>query len=264
MGEMPGLTRNRASRRRPEFQGALSSTAMASDHRLEATLTRVHADAGPAGRSASSWALPPDLLAEAVRRIRAVAWLYVFGFAVEGLLIPLLIPQGHAMFRDQHLLWVPAAISIADALLVVALLSSGRISARVKMWVGLAFEVLGSLGIASAEYHHITSPIIYGELGPGGFGLSWVGIWVLLFSVVVPVPPRLTLISAALSLAAVPIAYAAGVASGINLVLPAEVFFFSLVFPYFIVLVMAYTGSRVVYRLGTAIREAPRTARSIT
>jgi serine/threonine-protein kinase len=33
-------------------------------------------------------------------------------------------------------------------------------------------------------------------------------------------------------------------------------FFFGLVFPYLIVLLMAYGGSRVVYRLGTAVREA--------
>ena len=84
----------------------------------------------------------PDLLGEAVRRIRAVAWLYVFGFAVAGPLIPLLVPEGRAMLRSEPILWVPAAISIADALLVVALLSSARITARVKMWVGLAFEVL--------------------------------------------------------------------------------------------------------------------------
>ena len=33
-------------------------------------------------------------------------------------------------------------------------------------------------------------------------------------------------------------------------------FFFALVFPYLVVLLMAYVGSRVVYRLGTAVREA--------
>jgi hypothetical protein len=39
---------------------------------------------------------------------------------------------------------------------------------------------------------------------------------VLLFSVVVPVPPRLALVSAALSLAAVPLVYAFGIAAGYN------------------------------------------------
>jgi serine/threonine-protein kinase len=124
------------------------------------------------------------------------------------------------------------------------------------MRAGLAFEVLGSFGIASAEYHHITAPIQYGDYGPGGFGLSWVALWVLLFSVVVPVPTRLALVSAALSLAAVPLVYAAVAAAGHNVTLGGAEFFFSLVFPYLIVLLLAYVGSRVVYRLGTAIREA--------
>jgi len=93
-------------------------------------------------------------------------------------------------------------------------------------------------------------------MGSGALGLSWVGIWVLLFSVVVPVPPRVALVWAALSVTAVPIIYAAGAAAGHNVAISGEQYFFGLVFPYLIILLMAYVGSRVVYRLGTAIREA--------
>ena len=41
------------------------------------------------------------------------------------------------------------------------------ISTRVRTLAGLAFEVLGSIGIAAAEYHHISSPIVYGRYGAG-------------------------------------------------------------------------------------------------
>ncbi|HEX6104722.1 MAG TPA: serine/threonine-protein kinase [Gemmatimonadales bacterium] len=229
---------------------------MPSDHRDDAVLTRPESGSSQSRSSPSSWALPPDLLAEAVRRIRAVAWLYAISFTVAGPLVPLMVPEGRAMLRSMPFLWVPAMVSVAGALAVVALLSTERLSARVKVKIGLAFQVLGSYGIAWAEYHHISAPIRYGEFGQGGFGLSWVAVWVMLFSGVVPVPPRLTLVSAALSLAAVPLVYGAGVYAGINLALPPGEYFFSLVFPYLIVLLLAYVGSRVVYRLGTAVREA--------
>jgi serine/threonine protein kinase len=56
--------------------------------------------------------------------------------------------------------------------------------------------------------------------------------------------------------AMVPLVYAAGVVLGINLPLGPSEFFFALVFPYLIIIVMAYVGSRIVYRLGAAVREA--------
>ncbi|HYC33301.1 MAG TPA: serine/threonine-protein kinase, partial [Gemmatimonadales bacterium] len=211
----------------------------------------------PSGRTAgSSWSLPSDVLDEGVRRLRAVAWLYAVAYALAGPGIPLLFPDGRALLLAEPVLWVPAAVSIADALLLVALLGVKRIAARTKMWLGLAFEVLGSLGIAAAEYHHIVAPISYGDLGPGGFGLSWVAVWVMLFSVTVPVPPRLTLVSAALSLCSPAAVYAFGVHLGVNVPLDAGQFFFCLIFPYLIVLLMAYVAARVMYRLGAAVTEA--------
>jgi serine/threonine-protein kinase len=64
------------------------------------------------------------------------------------------------------------------------------------------------------------------------------------------------LLSTSLSVATVPLVYAAGVALGSNLPLGPGEFFFALVFPYFIIIIMAYVGSRIVYRLGAAVREA--------
>ena len=130
------------------------------------------------------------------------------------------------------------------------------LSDRLKMRAGLALEVLGSFGIAATEYQNVSAPIMMGEMGRAGFGLSWVTTWVLLFSVVVPVPPRIALLTAALSLPAVPIMYAVGVATGSNVPLAGSEFFYTLVFPYLVVLLMAYVGSRVVYGLGTEIRRA--------
>ena len=224
---------------------------MADDHDPGVTLLRGGASSRSGGRS-GSWTLPADLREEAARRIRAVAPLYAVAYFLIGLL-PLLVSQhGRALLFSRTIHWLPATVSIADALAVAWLVGHPRFSAGVKAYAGLAFEVLGSYGIAAAEYHDIVAPVMYRDYGAGDFGLSWVSVWVLLFTIVVPAPPRIALPAAALSLSAVPVMYAVGD----NMPMPATAYFLRLVFPYLVVLLMAYVGSRVVYGLGAAVREA--------
>jgi serine/threonine-protein kinase len=139
---------------------------------------------------------------------------------------------------------------------VAAIAWHPRVSPRLKVRAGLVFEVLGSFGIAVIQYQSIAEPIRYVDLGTWDFGLSWVAVWVLLFSALVPTLPRITLALAALSFASVPLTYGAGVVLGVNASLPPVQFFFILIFPYLVVLVMAYSVSSVVYGLGTEVRRA--------
>jgi hypothetical protein len=229
---------------------------MVSD--LESRTTLMRADSAPSqsGRRTSSWTLPPDLLAEAVGRLRASALLYALAYFLAGFVPPLVVAEGRAMLAANPGQWIPRVLSIGVALTLAWLASRPGISARLKLYAALAFEVLGSFGIAVVEYQHINAPIRQGDMGTVGFGLSWVAAFVLLFSVVVPMPPRITLLSTALSVATVPLVYGAGVALGNNQPLGPGEFFFALVFPYLIIIIMAYVGSSVVYRLGAAVREA--------
>ncbi len=231
---------------------------MPSDAQSNDTLIRAEPDETrpAADRRSSAWSLPPDLLAEAVRRLRAVALLYAFAFLLAGVVPQMLLPAAREQFFGEPGRWLPSVLSIAGALAVAAIASHPRLSGRAKLHIGLAFEVLGSFGIAAAQYLGIAAPIVYAGLGTWDFGLSWVAVWVLLFGVLVPTPPRLTMMSAALSVSTVPLVYAGGVARGVNLPLGPGQFFFSLVFPYLVVLVMVYGGSRVVYGLGAAVRKA--------
>ena len=224
---------------------------MADAHESKIGLLRT----GPAMRTGGrtgSWTLPPDLREEAVRRTRAVALLYATAYFLIGMLPLLVTTEGRTLLFSRPIHWLPATVSIADALALAWLVGHPRISPNVKLFAGLAFEVLGSFGIAAAEYHDIASPIIYRDYGLGDFGLSWVSVWVLLFTIVVPAPPGIALPAAALSVTAVPVMYALGD----NVALTSGQFFQRLVFPYLVVLLMAYVGSRVVYRLGAAVREA--------
>ncbi|HET8624910.1 MAG TPA: serine/threonine-protein kinase [Gemmatimonadales bacterium] len=214
----------------------------------EATLILAEGAGAPAARRSSSWGLPPDLLSEAVRRLRVLALVYALAYFVEGLLPALLVPEDRAkLFGDPARLLLPAVLSIGGALAVAAIASRPGLSTRVKVWIGLAFEVLGSVGIAAVEYFGV----------PEGYrGLSWVAAWVLLFGVVIPTPPRIACTSAVVSLSTVPLVYAAGMARGVNAPLDPIEFFFSLVLPYVVVALMVYVGSRVVNQLGSAVRKA--------
>jgi len=202
------------------------------------------------------WTLPPDLQVEALRRLRIVALLYAGAYFLAGPLTSLLSERSRAIYFSLPELWLPAACSIGAGIVMAVMTGLTSVSTRARTLAGLVFEVLGSIGIAAAEYHHISSPIVYGQYGAGGFGLSWVAVWVMLFSVAVPAPTRVAVIVTALSLAAVPASYALNTRLGMNVPLGGDQFFFNLVFPYFVVLLMAYGGVRVVSRLGAAVRQA--------
>jgi len=88
-------------------------------------------------------------------------------------------------------------------------------------------------------------------------GLSWVAVWTLLFTVVVPTRPRRALMTSLASVAAVPIVAGFAIATRTMSVRPDPgQFFFSFVFPYLLVVVMAYVAARVVYSLGTEVTRA--------
>jgi len=222
-------------------------------HDSQATLIR--ADSLEGSRQHRAWTLPPDLLADAVRRLRASVLIYALGYFLAGVAPAVLIPEARRVMFSTTSLWFPPILSIAGALAVVVLISSKLLTDLTKLRIGLGFEVLGSFGIAAAEYQYVQAPIMNAQ-GIAGFGLSWVVTWVLLFSVLVPTPPLVAALAAGASVAMVPITYAIGVAMGHNLALSPPVFFFSLVFPYFVIVIMAWTASRVVYGLGSAVRRA--------
>jgi serine/threonine-protein kinase len=121
------------------------------------------------------------------------------------------------------------------------------------MSIGLAFEVVSSYGIAAAEF--LDPPAI--DLAGHIQGLSWVAVWTLLFTVVVPTSPRRAVVAALGSVSAVPGVIGFVIASSATPFRPNPAqFFFWFVFPYLLVVVMAYVGARVVYALGAEVKRA--------
>jgi len=215
--------------------------------------------------SLRSGGLPPDLLEESVRRLRVLALLFSFTFFMAGPFPALICGPCRTFMFSSFRYFGPGVLSIGMGLLVFALARSPRVPATSKLWLGLGFEVLGSIGIAAAEYQSISSgikpvPVAGMEemtMVSAGFGLSWVSVWVLLFTIVVPTPPGRALLAAALSASAVPLIFARNMVKGYIVVqLSALQFFFALVFPYILVVFMAYVAARIVFRLGAAVTRA--------
>jgi serine/threonine-protein kinase len=198
-----------------------------------------------------SGSLPADLLSQAAGRLRILALLYASVFFLAGVLPALVFDR--ALFLGSLVQWLPSALGIAVALLLALVIRSPRVSLPTAMNLGLAFEIVSSYAIAAAEF---ADPMQL-QTHRGFLGLSWVAVWVVLFTVVVPTPPRRALVAALASVSAVPVVIGIVLASGaVSVRLDPVMFFFGVVFPYLLVVGMAWVGARVVYRLGTEIKRA--------
>ena len=196
--------------------------------------------------------LSSDLLVESARRLRALTLLYAFTFFMAAFFPALLFPDDRALLFQIPANWVPGVVSIAMALLVWAFTMTSRVRLSIVMNVGLAFEIVSSYGIAIAEYLEPTRLNINGWIG-----LSWVAVWTLLFTVVIPTRPRKALLVSLASVSAVPVVIGFMIVTQRTTFQPSfALFFFWIVFPYLLTTIMSYVGARVVYTLGKAVTEA--------
>src|SRR5882724_11847168 len=216
-------------------------------------VTLLHPDARRSDARGVSSAFPTDLLSQSAARLRVLALLYAFVFFMAGIFPALLFPGDRARFLGSFLQWGPSVIGIVVALLVAAVIRSARLPLPTAMNIGLAFEIVSSYAIAAAEF---ADPMGL-EMHRGMLGLSWVAVWIVLFTVVVPTAPRRALLAELASVSSVPVTVGLILASGpTSFRLDPGQFFFGLVFPYLLVVGMAYVGARVVYHLGTEVKRA--------
>ena len=216
-------------------------------------VTLIAPEAPESGARGPTSGLPADLLGQSADRLRALALLYAFVFFMAGVLPAFLLPEERAHYLSTPLMWAPAAFGISVGLLLAAVIGSARISLPAVMNLGLAFEVVSSYAIAAAEFADPRGL----EQHRGMLGLSWVAVWVVLFTVVVPTPPRRAVLAALASVSSVPVIILLVLASGAtSATISPVMFFLGLVFPYLLVVCMAWVGARVVYHLGTEVKRA--------
>ena len=222
-------------------------------HGMHEHVTLLHpAEQDSSARGMSS-GFPIDLLSQSADRLRVLALLYAFVFFMAGVFPALLFSSDRARFLGSFVQWGPSVIGIVVGLLVAAVIRNPRVPLPTVMNLGLAFQIASSYAIAAAEFADPTQL----ETHRGFLGLSWVAVWVVLFTVVVPTSPRRALLAALASVSSVPVVIGLVLVSGaITGRLDPAQFFFGLVFPYLLVVGMAYVGARVVYNLGTEIKRA--------
>ena len=196
---------------------------------------------------------PVDLLSQSAGRLRILALLYAFVFFMAGVFPALLFPQDRARFLGSVLQWGPSAAGIAMALVVAGVVRRHGVSLPTAMRLAPAFEIVSSYAIAAAEFADPSGL----QNHRGMLGLSWVAVWVVLFTVVVPTSPRRAVVAALAAVSSVPVIIGLVLASGAvpGRMEPAQ-FFFGLVFPYLLIVGMAYVGARVVYQLGSEVKRA--------
>jgi hypothetical protein len=201
-----------------------------------------------------SQGLPTDLAVKATNRLFVLAVLYAAVFFLAAYFPTLWSARDRAMLVSHPYHWLPGVLAIAVALVVASVIRSPRLSFGAAATLALVFEIVSSYGIAAAEF---LNPIALRLNDQGWIGLSWVAVWVLLFTIVIPSTPGRSVLAALAASSAVP----AMVALSITVFPPPGIpnafqLFLAFVFPYLLVVTMAYVGARVLHALGTEVRKA--------
>jgi serine/threonine-protein kinase len=218
-------------------------------------VTRMERPSSPSHRTLAR-GLPEDLLRDSARRLRVIALIFAGGFLLGTASEALLDPIGRARITT-FAGWGPDTISISVALAVAALASSRRITPATLMNIGLVFEVVAAYGLAFDAYWGVYAGLLYEPAHLRIFGLSFVAPWIMFFTIVSPNLPRRALLAAIAAGSAVPVNLLLTIKyGGTSIVLTPNVIVNNLLVPYFMIVVTAWVGALVVYKLGTAVTKA--------
>jgi eukaryotic-like serine/threonine-protein kinase len=200
----------------------------------------------------SQW--PPEMVQRSAGRLGTLALLYAIGFLLAYLIYEFTV-HGLRQAAYEQPPHTPGQIVMASfvtmALGVYALARRRIHSATRLVRIGLAFEVAGSLGIGLVSYSGpwpADQPV---------WGVSWICVWIMMFPLVIPGPPRAAAIAAFASAAMGPAAIVAWSAFRAA-PLPSAGTFIATTAPNFICATLAWIGARYVYRIGLDLREARR------
>lgn len=198
---------------------------------------------------------PPLLLKQSVHRVRLVALILV-GLIVVTWVIPGLI-DGFLWYDLRSFpQWAPPVFMVLASLAMFFAARSRQIPARVILGIALVYEVAVSFGIVFSQYLGVFYDFTAEQIRFDAVGLNSTALWMLCFTVFVPVKPRHAVIGLLGSAAATPIVYALIVRAGEAPALQPGQFFWTLVFPYLVVAGLSYVIVRILYSLGQDVWRA--------
>ncbi|MEZ5290997.1 MAG: serine/threonine-protein kinase [Vicinamibacterales bacterium] len=201
----------------------------------------------------SGFGLPGDLLRESRKRVRIMALLVLVGslpdfvMTVGQGLMRLLTGSGSV---PEVIPFLYNVLTVVSALSMMRAAGSSRIRDGTLLHLALGFEVFLCLILSMAN-----PEALYQDNGTLP-RMTWVTPLIILFPLIVPCPPRLTLLAAILSAATRPIGLVILVLAG-RVEASADDFVLTLFNPT-VAVVFAYFGSRVLYGLGIEVAAARR------
>jgi len=222
----------------------------------DATVSFRRAGESQDSRAGTGFGLPADLLRKSRQRVRLVAMFVVLGAGLDvGLMLAGVLFPGQLaeVLPSDPVDYLPFAASSLGLLASLALILASR-STKVRdstlLRSALVFEVVLCGLIA------FTNPIaVYRDTGAVP-NLTWVVPLIILFPLIVPCPPRLTLITAALAAATRPLGMLTLDTLGIVDASGSD--YFATGYSMVLAVIFAFFGSRIVYGLGMEIVEARR------
>ena len=218
-------------------------------------LTKTASSAHRPGAGRSGERVADDLQRQAVQRLAAVAWLTLAIQLVVWLAVNLVQGTLAEEFTTPLQWGFPIGVMTASAGIAV-MTRSKRLAPAFIVRCGLVYQVAISFAIAAGTYFRAFTNADPGAIRFDQVGFTFVGPWMLIFSVLVPAAPREASLALLASATAVPLIYLAQVPSHLAPALPASTFVLVFVVPYLTVAGMAYVAARIVHRLGIEVRRA--------
>jgi eukaryotic-like serine/threonine-protein kinase len=196
--------------------------------------------------------LPPDTIAEGVRRLGWLALVYAIG-NISGPFARLVLSavEGTVDSSDFGIPDVFGLGAVIMAFAVFAVVRRGVLSSRGLLDLGLVFQVAGALGIAVREFWHGLPQT------PGGsFSVPAECVWLVMYPLLVPNTPRKILAASLLAASMGPAGLAiSAVATGTPVGQPFDAATYFLTSSY-LCAILAYVIARVVHRFNLQLTNA--------
>jgi serine/threonine-protein kinase len=199
-----------------------------------------------------SLSLPPELRAQAAKRLSWLALIYAVTFALA--FFPSWITFFMAGLTGLSLNFFTALASISAAILIAIVSRKGWLTHSGLVAAGLCFEVVGAFGISLSEsggfFEYTAGREVY------RIGISWVCTWIILFPLVLPSRPRIALLTAVTAATMGPLAFFLIWLNSGQPTLPPGLRVIHIVLFFlanYVCAAIAYVGARIIYRLGTEV-----------
>jgi hypothetical protein len=195
--------------------------------------------------ASTGYGLPLKVMRQAVRRLGTVALFYSGAYTlIHGL--SLVVNPG---FEGRWASQVSFALALVSSGAMFAVSRRSFRNPQPALDWGLVYMVVGALAIVFDDFFISGPPVLgYAEI-------TWVGVWIVGFPLLVPSHPTKTLIAAGAAATMTPLSFLVAHATGYSS-LPSwhtAVFIF---LPNYVCAALAVLGSRVVYSLGTDVTRA--------